>query len=173
MTRALTLLAALLVPMTAFAADRTTAAADQPAIEEHDAPARPSRSAGEVIDDAKDATNAAIEAAKEAILKAIEEAKENTSTKLEQGKKESEKALDKAKDATSLLDKAAEAARDVLDKAKQATSEVFDKAKEAANELKQSQKSTEASPTPDDDTAPNEKGPRETREPQSDSQKWH
>ena len=110
MDRALTLLAALLVPMTALAADKTIAAADPPAVEEHDAPARPSRSAGEVIDDAKDATNAAIDAAKEAILKAIDEAKENTNAKLDQGKKASEDALDKAQDATSLLDKAAQAA---------------------------------------------------------------
>ena len=70
----------------------------------------------------------------------------------------------------------------MLDKAKQATSEVFDKAKEAANELKQSQKSTDAAPPSNDPapnsttpngTTPNDKGPRNTREPQSNSQKWH
>jgi F0F1-type ATP synthase membrane subunit b/b' len=131
-----------------------------------------------VIDDAKDATNAAIEAAKQAILKAIDEAKDNTGAKLEEGKKASEDALDQAHDATKLLDKAAEAAREVLDKAKQATSEVFDKAKDAAAALsKGSTKSTEASPAPGD-AAPNEpptkdKGPRDLREPQPDPQKWH
>ena len=108
-------------------------------------PRRRRRSAGEVIDDAKDATNAAIEAAKQAILKAIDKAKDNTGAKLDEGKKASEDALDQAHDATKLLDKAAEAAREVLDKAKQATSEVFDKAKDAAAELsKGSTKSTEA-----------------------------
>ncbi len=68
---------------------------------------------------------------------------------------------------TKLLDKAAEAAREVLDKAKQATSEVLDKAKDAADALSKPEKSTDASPAPKDE------GPRETREPKPETQKWH
>ncbi len=81
--------------------------------------------------------------------------------------KASEDALDQAHESTKLLDKAAQAAREVLDKAKRATSDVFDKAKEAADELSTGKKSTDASPP-----AGNE-GPRDTREPSSETQKWH
>jgi Skp family chaperone for outer membrane proteins len=166
----------MLLPATVLAAEKETAVVDPPRVDTPDLtqpPAPPPRSAGEVIDDAKDATNAAIEAAKQAILAAIDKAKENTSAKLDDGKKASEEALDQAHDATKLLDKAAEAAREVLDKAKQATSEVFDKAKDAAAELsKGSAKSTEASPAPNG-TTPNERGPRDMHEPQPDPQKWH
>lgn len=171
MNRILPLLAAsLLLPAAALAGEKATAAADPPVIEAPDTPDKPGshRTTGEVIDDAKDATNAAIEAAKQAILKAIDDAKENSGATLEQGKKASEDAIDQANEATRLLDKAAEAARQVLDKAKQATSEVFDKAKDAANELsKPSAKSTDASPGPTDE------GPREKREPKPETQKWH
>jgi len=170
------LVASLLLPTAAMAGEKAAAATDPPAIETPTVPgeeAAPPRTAGEAIDDAKDATNAAIEAAKQAILKAIDEAKDNAGAKLEQGKKASEDALDKAHDATKLLDKAAEAAREVLDKAKQATSEVFDKAKDAADELsKAPAKSTEASPAPNG-SAPNDEGPRDKREPQPEPQKWH
>ena len=68
MNRMLPLLAAsLLLSAAAYAAEKATAAADPPAAEAPDLtapPPPPARSAGEVIDDAKDATNAAIEAAK-------------------------------------------------------------------------------------------------------------
>ena len=140
MNRILSLLAASLLFAAAALAgregDRGRRSAGRRSARPHRAARRRRRArAGEVIDDAKDATNAAIEAAKQAILKAIDEAKENTGAKLDEGKKASEDALDKAHEATKLLDKAAEAAREVLDKAKQATSEVFDKAKDAADEL--------------------------------------
>lgn len=167
MPRFLPLLAALLLPLGALAADKETAATDAPAVEAPDTPGPPPRTANEVIDDAKDATNAAIDAAKEALIQAIEAAKTNTAAKLDEGKKASEDALDKAHDATTLLDKAAQAAREVLDKAKQATSEVFEKAKEAAKELGAGEKSTEASP------APKSEGPRDPHEPPSETQKWH
>ena len=64
MNRMLPLMAALLLPAVAVAEERTTAAADAPALEAPEPPAPPPRTASEVIDDAKDATNAPIEAAK-------------------------------------------------------------------------------------------------------------
>jgi hypothetical protein len=142
MKRAIALLAAvaLLLPLA------TLAQGEEPAPNEAiaapaDEPADDS-SAGDAIDHAKDATDAAIEAAKEAIIHAIDTAKEHTSAAIETGKEESGKAMDKANRATRILDKAAAAAREVLDKAKQATSEVLDKAKEATQQ-------DEAPDTPD------------------------
>lgn len=151
------LAAALLLPLLALADEK--APADDPAVEEPDARDETGshRTAGEAIDDAKDATNAAIEAAKTAILKAIDYAKENAVSALDTGKKASEDAMDQAHEATRILDKAAEAARDVLDKAKQATSEVLDKAKDAAEEGGTPDKSTDAAPHPREGSVPDTK----------------
>ncbi len=137
------LAAALLLAPPALADEK--AAPNDPAVEAPDEPGS-HRTAGEAIDHAKDATNAAIEAAKQAILKAIDYAKENAGSAIDTGKKASNEAMDQAHEATRILDKAAEAARDVLDKAKQATSEVLDKAKEAAEDGSAPGKSTDAGP---------------------------
>lgn len=139
MHRAVPLLAALMLPLAAVAEPASDKALTETppatATEPGTDAGPPQRSASEVIDDAKSATNAAIDAAKEALLKAIDQAKENAAASIDEGKKASEEALDDAREATTLMDKAAQAVREVLDKAKQATAEVLDKAKEAAEEF--------------------------------------